>query len=122
MTRKIPMPEVHEFVGGDGSLERRVSQGGWRAPSVVVLDESKEWLLWGALPEKGPWTSIKHPKEGMLEEFLELGDADPKRILRYSRKWGVLMRCKHGLPFTFEIWGLKAAKNEACGQCHQLFL
>lgn len=116
---EITMKEIAELVRDGGILERRVPQGGWRAPSVVILDKSEKWLLWGALKEGHPWTTVKYPKEGMLEEFIGLADAEPKEILRYARKWGVLMRCKHGRPFALEVVGLE---KETCKKCHLLFM
>ncbi len=114
------MKEIAEFVSDDGILERRVPQGGWSAPSSVVLDDSEKWLLWGALKKGRPWTTIKYPKEGILEEFIGLADAEPKDFLRYARKWGVLMRCKHDLSNGLETYGILPHEN-TCRRCHKLF-
>lgn len=41
------------------------------------------------------------PHGTLLEDFLQLASADPKTVLSYAQKWGVLQLCgKHGLPTT----------------------
>lgn len=37
--------------------------------------------------------------QSLLDDFLDLAEASDEAIYRFSRKWGVLGLCKHGLPW-----------------------
>lgn len=95
----------------EGNLERPVAGGGWWSPSVVTLDKSEKWLEWGDLPnERPPLMVIRHPGTDMLEQFLRLSEASGSQVLRYARRWGVLMRCEHGLSFAL----VRAPRCDIC--------
>jgi len=70
-------------------------------PQEIELDG--EFLTWSwvapwAWSEDGPKVRYRHPKPGMLADFLRLEDARDDKILAYARRWGVLGICDHGLP------------------------
>ena len=101
-------------------LERMVPSGSWLAPNSVELDKKKKGLYWGAIPREGKkWMEFRTPKEGMLEEFVQLANSSPEKILRYAKRWGVLMRCPHGLPFALDTQGIEV--SELCQRCWAKF-
>jgi len=55
------------------------------------------------------------PKEAMLEEFVRLANSSPEKILGYAKRWGVLMRCPHELPFALDTQGIEP--SELCQRC-----
>ena len=65
-------------------------------PGRIELDQ--DVLRWNVVD---PDTREKKAPTDLLERFVHLSDADPKRILDFARKWGVLGICEqHGLPHT----------------------
>ena len=84
----------------EGNLDRRVDYAAWILPSGVEVKED-ELVWWHDFPSKTtPW-KYKGPGPRFFEEFLDLADADSKRIAGYARRWGVLSICEeHELPYT----------------------
>src|SRR5438552_701854 len=60
-------------------------------PSDIELEDGR--LHWGAGGAR-----YKHVSSRMLDDFIDLHDADDSSILRFARKWGVIGVCRHGLP------------------------
>lgn len=97
------------------SLERPVPNGGWYAPTVVHLDKTANWIIWGDLPKHPrPWMQERRPGPRMLEDFIRLSEATAERFLEYAGQWGVLMHCEHGLSY-----GL--VRDPGCNKCQIAF-
>jgi len=79
-----PMPSGLLFVPLDIQLDGEFLTWSWVAP----------W----APSEDGPKVRYRHPKPGMLADFIRLEGARDADILAYARRWGVLGICDHGLP------------------------
>jgi hypothetical protein len=77
-----------------GQLERKLAAGWWLVPTHIRLDGQS--LAWQVFHE-GKRPRIVESGPMILEHFLGLSDASEEDIVRYARRWGLLMICKHGL-------------------------
>src|SRR5690242_12288204 len=85
-------------------LERPSQAEAWMVPSEIRIETGS--IVYCA--DEG--TRRVSEREGLLEDFLELRDADGSAILKYARRWGVLGLCKHNLPADHpELWPLSLA-------------
>lgn len=78
-----------------GVLERPVSQRAWGIPAYLELDGDR--LMWRHLQGQR-WPEPGQPGPKMLEDFFQLAEAQPARVLGYARRWGILTLCEHGCP------------------------
>ena len=67
----------------------------WHPPVEVYVEGDA--LVWS--PEQNYRRPLL-PREGLLEEFVRLGDEPAENIARYARRWGVLKICACHLPYT----------------------
>jgi hypothetical protein len=77
----------------EGNLERPVAGSRWEVPDVLKLDG--QFLYWEAQCYRGPERARCYCQEKssgckMLQSFVELENADERRILAYAQRWGVL--------------------------------
>jgi hypothetical protein len=77
-TETIPL-SGHE----DGRLDRPVQTAAVWAPKVLRIDG--DYLVW-----TGNENQTKKHGTGLLDEFLNLADADAGEFLRFGKKWGAL--------------------------------
>lgn len=65
------------------------------------------WLLDGQIARQAIVTrqEAEQGGRGMLDEFLDLRDAEDEAILEYAGTWGVLELCHHNLPSCHEFSG-----------------
>src|SRR5262245_45732508 len=78
-----------------GTLDRALGGPAWLVPGDTKLE--KQCLVWDFVAMVKRNRRMR-PSDGMLERFIELADGSPPDILRYTRHYGVLMICEHGLP------------------------
>ena len=105
----------------DAGLLHRPVSGGWDAPAVVHLNNTRTSLLWGEKPAKGPWLRPRRAAPGLLDEFISLAEAEPEGILKFAKRWGVLMRCPHDLAYGPAVT-TTTADDMWCSECHQRFM
>ena len=76
-----------------GNLGRPISTEPLLVPARLILED--EWLLY----VHGPGSRKVRPDAPMLNEFVQLGQADSDAILAFAKRWGVLRVCEeHLLP------------------------
>ena len=87
----------------EGRLARPLEALTWSLKSttkVELIGEGAEHgLVFGKIAELEGATHITHPAntKGMLDQFIKLADAEPKRFLEFARRWGQLGLCsEHG--------------------------
>ena len=72
-----------------GTLERPVATQPYHTFTDLVLEDGQIKLS----PQARKSVTIT-PAKGMLEEFIQLADADEQNILKYARRWGFLELCR----------------------------
>jgi hypothetical protein len=72
----------------------------WRSARRVRSLDVHEDDFFGRIGRSQGEVRLVRPSAPMLDEFLSLADAPPRRILAYAKTWGVLGICKHGQPCT----------------------
>jgi hypothetical protein len=89
--------ELADMVDSQGRLGRPASEDLLSPPDEIQLDDKGEWVEWRK-PSTGSKPMVAAPAT-LLDEFIELGDGPPDRILRFARRWGVLDLCvEHNFP------------------------
>lgn len=81
------------------TLERRLPSDAWLVPDDISIDRDGDRLVWSA----SGGHRIVRDGPGVLNDFVKLGTAPPERILRYAKRWGILMICEHGLPISHNL-------------------
>jgi hypothetical protein len=76
------------------SLERSFPMAKIRVPDDVALDGTN--LVW----KTDATVRRVEPGKRMLQDFINLNDADDLGILKYAQRWGVLALCTHRWPST----------------------
>jgi hypothetical protein len=95
MTREAVEWETAGFYTEDGQIDRPLPISRLLIPAVIELQDGE--LRWA--PVVGERRSHHVAlQEGILERFVTLADASDKDVLRYARRWGMLLLCKHNLP------------------------
>jgi hypothetical protein len=77
-------------------LDRPADSRGWLIPGWVKI--RGENLEWGWIRDGQISPEQVFPGRTMLEDFVALATATPKRIARFAQKWGMLSICQHGWP------------------------
>ncbi len=82
--------------------------GIWVPASVEykeIIDGDGLLVYSGVLSQGGPhsWPGWTHREDtsGLLDQFIGLADATPKRICAFAQKWGPLYKCSTHLPRAF---------------------
>jgi hypothetical protein len=82
-----------------GSLERPVDLTGWYVPKDVTLQgKNLVWHLFGSHMVAGTKAKKVWANSSLLLSFAGLHKKKDSQILQFSRKWGVLCLCEHGVP------------------------
>lgn len=100
--------ELSGMVGFQGTLARPLPLAGGAVPGYIELlqHETGPALEWATVdPQGGP--SKLHGRRpyylvdnvgGALDAFVRLAEASPDAVLRFARRWGVLLLCEDGWP------------------------
>lgn len=87
-------------------LERPSQAGHWDIPLRIRVEGASLIYDVNAAAKR----VSEDEKQGLLEDFIRLGSADDRAILKYAHQWGVLGLCKHNLPTDHpELWPLVGA-------------
>jgi hypothetical protein len=86
-----PEHQLSEVLNQNGDIDTPVDGTLWGVPRYIELREDR--IYWDIYPGKQVG-----PSAGMFEAFYKLADAPPQSVLRFTRKYGVLRICEHGLP------------------------
>lgn len=73
------------------------------APHTRLLEREGEFFL---LADSRDWELDTHPEnDGLLSGFLQLAEASatPEDVLAYARRYGLLLLCEHGRPWTHTL-------------------
>ena len=104
-----------------GQVDRPVQAQAWIVPAHMDVDSDS--LIWSyAVSVSDPVQDrLVSPdpniKPGLFSEFLNLGNAQPPRILRYARTWGVLGICQqHAMPHSVEAWRTDSQSQHSFGR------
>lgn len=81
-----------------GTLERPVATQPYHTFTDLVLEDGQIKLS----PQARKSVTIT-PAKGMLEEFIQLADADEQNILKYARRWGFLELCREHCPASISF-------------------
>src|SRR5438552_758842 len=81
----------------DGSVDRPLATR-LAVPTQVEVDGSGENLVWDWRTRPSEPARIVRPDRGMLDGFVNLGDALPEKIAAYARRWGVLSHSEPNDP------------------------
>jgi hypothetical protein len=80
-----------------GKLDRPVAGYTWKVPERIELAGDRLSWTWFT-SRKGP--TYVEPGEGLLDDFVNLADGGPHKILAYAKRWGVLGLCPCDIPST----------------------
>ena len=97
--RRLDLAGLTRVTDGDASILDRLLEpvGQWGVPDALDLDREGDEpvLVWGEL-----WPNVAPDNGKLFERFLGLAEAQPKQVLAFARRYGILNLCQtHRLPY-----------------------